>query len=527
MINDLIKTSYDKVPYQSNAFINASIDRMYVVAKSYGINATKPENARVLELGCAAGGNIIAQAIKHKSANFIGVDLATSQIQEGQKAINKLGLKNIELFSDDLANIARGGGVAKYGKFDYIIAHGIFSWVPDFVKKAIYEIGAKLLSDNGVQMISYNTYPGWKFKEITRDFMRFASKDIDFDKEPAQKLQCALNALKFEIGAYKTTTLSSPAHDYQILTRELKAHNNKKVQDNKNPSYIMHEYLEIYNCPSYLIDFVADANDLGLAYVEDMHLHFDYNEFSNAAVEEYAKLAWKNRIEKDQMFDFLNSTQFRHSLLTLKKNESKICLDHAKMQERIMDFHLCLSDKSEYLKERAKGLELEHLVRALYDAYPASISVREAIKLVPQNTLIGHIYDISAVTSSIFISYERLFDIKYEVNKSRLRQDFMPLVRYLANDKTQALCLGGYLNQSLRLNSTDYEIFTMLDGKNSKADIIKYLLKKCRMGNFAPSVQIDGKQMLLGKPSEQEAHFSSVVDNLIKGLELAYMFEKF
>ncbi len=110
MINDLIKTSYDKVPYQSNAFINASIDRMYVVTKSYGINATKPENARVLELGCAAGGNIIAQAIKHKSANFIGVDLATSQIQEGQKAINKLGLKNIELFSDDLANIARGGG---------------------------------------------------------------------------------------------------------------------------------------------------------------------------------------------------------------------------------------------------------------------------------------------------------------------------------------------------------------------------------------------------------------------------------
>lgn len=524
MINDLIKTTYDRVPYYSNAFINSSIDRMYVIANAFGIKATLPDNARVLELGCAAGANIIAQAIKHKNAKFIGVDLALSQIEHGKKAINKLGLKNIELFADDILNVARGGG-AKYGKFDYIIVHGIFSWVPDAVKKAIYEIGAKLLSQNGVQMISYNTYPGWKFKEITRDFMRFASKDVDYEKEPALKLQRALDALKFEIGAYKTTTLS-PEQDYQILTRELKAHNNKAVQNYKNPSYIMHEYLEIYNAPSYLIDFVADANDLGLAYIEDMSLHFDYNEFSNATIEEYARLAWQNRIEKDQMFDFINSTQFRHSLLTLKENEAKICLNHAKMQERIMDFHLSFTNKSEYLKQRSKGLELENLVNALYDAYPASISVHEAIKLVPKNTLIGHIHDIAAVSSSIRLSREQLFGIKYEANKSRLRKNFMPLVKYLANDDSGVLCLPTFLNAALRQSKLDYEIFTMLDGKNTKADIIKFLLKKCRTQNFTPSMQKDGKQVILSKASEQEAYFSKVLDELLRGLEETYMFEK-
>lgn len=111
MINDLIKTTYDRVPYYSNAFINSSIDRMYVIANAFGIEAALPDNARVLELGCAAGANIIAQAIKHKNAKFIGVDLAPSQVEHGQKAINKLGLKNIELFADDILNVARGGGV--------------------------------------------------------------------------------------------------------------------------------------------------------------------------------------------------------------------------------------------------------------------------------------------------------------------------------------------------------------------------------------------------------------------------------
>lgn len=523
MINDLIKTSYDKVPYQSNAYINSSIDRMYTIARTYGIKAKDPKNARVLELGCAAGGNIIGQAIKHPNAHFIGVDLAASQIDIGKKAIDKLGLKNIELMAGDILDVAKWGD--KYGKFDYIIVHGIFSWVPDFVKKAIYEVGANLLSQDGVQMISYNTYPGWKYKEITRDFMRFASKDIDYEKEPALKLQRAMDALKFEMGAYKTTKLDA-SQEYQILTRELKAQNIKFVQDLKDESYIMHEYLEIYNSPSYLIDFVADANDLGLAYIEDMAVHFDYSEFVNPTVEEYARLAWSERIQKDQMFDFLNATQFRHSLLTLKSNESKISTEHKDMQENIMDFHLSLMNKNEYLKERSKGLELEHLVRALYEAYPASISVRDALKLVPDGTLIGHIHDIAAASSALRLSNEPLYDIKYEVGKSRLRSDFAPLMRYLANYDQDTLCCPGYLNTSLRQSKSDYEVLVMLDGKRSKADIVKYLLEKCRKSNFAPSIQKDGKQVILAKPSEQETYFSSMLDELIEILRLNYMFER-
>ena len=169
MINDLIKGTYDSVTYHSNAYVHSSIDRMYMVARTYGIKAKDPKNARVLELGCAAGGNIIGQAIRHKDAHFIGVDLAASQVSIGKKAIDKLGLKNIELMAGDILDVAKWGD--KYGKFDYIIVHGIFSWVPDIVKKAIYEVGANLLSQDGVQMISYNVYPGWKYKEVTRDFM--------------------------------------------------------------------------------------------------------------------------------------------------------------------------------------------------------------------------------------------------------------------------------------------------------------------------------------------------------------------
>ena len=99
-------------------------------------------------------------------------------------------------------------------------------------------------------------------------------------------------------------------------------------------------------------------------------------------------------------------------------------------------------------------------------------------------------------------------------------------MRYLANYDQDTLCMPGYLNTSLRQSKSDYEVLVMLEGKRSKADIVKYLLEKCRKSNFAPSIQKDGKQVILAKPSEQEAYFSSMLDELIEILRLNYMFER-
>src|SRR5436309_1556438 len=81
--------------------------------------------ARVLELGCAAGGNIIPLAARNPNASFIGIDLSSAQVESGRARIAQLGLSNIELRCESFSDAA-----APDAAFDYIVCHGVYSWVP-------------------------------------------------------------------------------------------------------------------------------------------------------------------------------------------------------------------------------------------------------------------------------------------------------------------------------------------------------------------------------------------------------------
>lgn len=157
------ETTYDTVPYNSNPFAQSQPEQLAVVAKLFGLNPTLPFKARVLELGCSAGGNLIPLAARYTDAIFFGIDLSERQIAAGQETIDALGLKNIELRHADITSLRPGKQ-----KFDYIICHGVFSWVPVAVQDAIFKVIRENLAEQGVAYISYNTYPGWKMREIVR-----------------------------------------------------------------------------------------------------------------------------------------------------------------------------------------------------------------------------------------------------------------------------------------------------------------------------------------------------------------------
>lgn len=172
MINKDIKSTYDEHTYDSYSY-GQTLDYLYAVARLHGLAASDPYSSNILEIGCAMGGNIIGQAINHPNSNFIGIDLSSEQIAIGKRAIDGIGCTNIKLIEMDICNL-----VSEFkGKieFDYIICHGIYSWVPDFVRSAILDSCKELLSKNGVAFISYNCYPGWKYVEPLRDFMRFSA----------------------------------------------------------------------------------------------------------------------------------------------------------------------------------------------------------------------------------------------------------------------------------------------------------------------------------------------------------------
>ena len=196
--------SYEQLPYESNPFFESHPRRLQTIAYLAGLNPPALENCRVLELGCAGGGNLIPAAESLPHATFTGIDLAPNQIADGNKIIHAIGLKNIHLRALSLTDLP-----ADFGQFDYIIAHGLYSWVPPDVQHRILEICKTHLSPNGVAYISYNTYPGWRMREVMRELLLYGQAHLS-TITPLRKRLSRGRELKYSSASASVTGSTRP-----------------------------------------------------------------------------------------------------------------------------------------------------------------------------------------------------------------------------------------------------------------------------------------------------------------------------
>ena len=132
------ESSYDAVPYQPNPFPQSQPDRLAVVARLFGLQPALPSKANVLELGCASGDNLIPLAARYPDATLHGIDFSSRQVSAAQAQIAALAPRNIRIETGDIATFSPPE------KFDYIICHGVYSWVPEATRAAILRTGAAM-----------------------------------------------------------------------------------------------------------------------------------------------------------------------------------------------------------------------------------------------------------------------------------------------------------------------------------------------------------------------------------------------
>ena len=253
------------------------------------------ETCRVLELGCGNGSNLIAQAYILPKATFVGVDLGRGHIDDANAAATELGLTNVEFRQMDLMEMSE----ADFGKFDYITAHGLFSWVPDAVRDRTLGLFAELLELNGVGYLSYSAYPGAHEREIAQRAMRFASREID---EPNEKVAKALSFLRF--AAENTPNRGT---FQQTLANELKRHAVHTAAD------IFHDDLSDLNTPFYFHQFAEMLGEHGLQFLAEAELHaMGTNDLPGAARNFVDSL--DDVVEREQYLDLLRGRAFRQTL---------------------------------------------------------------------------------------------------------------------------------------------------------------------------------------------------------------------
>lgn len=308
---DELKNSYDSFLYVSKPFSSTNINNLQAKAKMYGLNPVPLKGARVLELGASCGGNIVPQALYYPETTFTGIDLSGVQVKHGNDIINSIGLKNVTLLEKDILDIDES-----FGTFDYIIVHGIWSWVPDVVKDKILSICNVNLSDNGIAYVSYNTYPGWKRLEQLRDIMLYSEKRAK-DQDLLERTLYTKSVLKMVADTMNIDDRSRAQSAYKI--------NNIHNVLNSNDYYVAHEYLEAFNDPVYVSDFIERARKQGCAYIGDEVLQRSFITWlADDVTNNIRTLSHDNYVDKEQFYDYVYDTQFRMSLLTKLPNEDKI-----------------------------------------------------------------------------------------------------------------------------------------------------------------------------------------------------------
>lgn len=287
---------YDELPYKSYPFATSHPDRLATIAALFGLKCAPIDRCRVLEMGCAAGGNIIPMAYGLPGSTFVGVELSARQAEEGRRTCAALGLRNIELMHKSIEDIG-----PEFGPFDYIIAHGVYSWVPAAVRDKIVSVCKSNLAKNGIAYISYNTFPGWHLPQALREMMLYHIAPYDDAKTRAAQARALLRFLR-------EAAESSDKPYSKLVIEEI----NDLVKETDD--YIYHDHLSKVNKPFYFYEFVRAAAGHGLQYLADANL-------SSVLVANFPeKIAAQLRtardiVQQEQYMDFLYNRRFRMTLL--------------------------------------------------------------------------------------------------------------------------------------------------------------------------------------------------------------------
>lgn len=408
--NQEITEAYDKRVYTSNAFPYSSPGHLRAAAHLWGLESVPLENARVLELGCAGGGNLLSFAVSYPQAHVVGVDLSSVQVEQGQQVVQALGLKNLHLHAMSLTDIT-----SDFGQFDYIIAHGVFSWVPPEVRLAMMRILHENLSPNGIGYISYNTYPGWKAGDIVRDAMLLHSHSAQTDDDKLAAAKAMLNLLSDGIAASNSLAPSLRGAVEQV----------RKQSD----YYIAHEYLEAFNNPCYLLEFVnlADQHELTHVGDADPHLEMSVTYEQNVQLNHSLVALGQPREMRQQYLDFSVGRNFRKSLVVHKNRADQIVISPD--LERLADLRWAghftevepeqntPKDKTTFRSHKNQPLYTSEaaviaVVKTLTQAWPTSLTFDTLLTQVRPNLPIEQAQDETAARKAVLGTLETLFRLK-------------------------------------------------------------------------------------------------------------------
>ena len=484
MTKDQAKEIYADLGYLSQPFPYASAPFLESYARLLGLSPASASTARILEIGSSYGGNLISQALFYPQATFTGLEIAPTQVSVGKTYIDQLGITNLDLLEGDVNE-----SHDYLGTYDYIIAHGFYSWVDEETKDNFLRLCKEHLAENGILYMSYNTYPGWHKMDSVRALLEFANKDIDTlnhreKVRHGKTVASKLGALMLEYDTVK----NQQGPFLQSLRQTLQ----------KQDCYVGHDHLEPVNTPVYFHQCIDHMTEHGFTYLCDCDLNLSFPDVYDETLRtKLQELAPHDPLSREQYIDFMLNTAFRKSLFTHKgatpKRITETSVTDADFQHSLEQFLFTLRIPSEHLEpifeDLAKRMD-SSAAKALVDLFQQEgphfyVKHNTLVTYTGEHTipdmclplfyqfLVEHIIQ-GGISLSVLETEHPFKHHIFEEKKSYIPERYIPFVEIMPQEGVNAYIYPGnrYNDPISDFNEEDLEFMKLLSKPTTKHDVM-------------------------------------------------------
>jgi SAM-dependent methyltransferase len=202
------------------------------------------------DLGCGQGVTANILAATHPRGAFHAIDAMPTHINHARRLAGEAAIPNVTYHCVDFAAALD----LELPLFDYIVAHGVYTWVDAANQRALRRFFDRRLKPGGLVYVSYNAMPGWArdlpFQRLVRELARGSSGDS------AARVDTALEIIR------ALATAEVPALAPSFIVGEL-----EQRPEDYTPAYLVHEFMPGAWQPLYVTEVRAAMKTIGLAPV--------------------------------------------------------------------------------------------------------------------------------------------------------------------------------------------------------------------------------------------------------------------
>jgi SAM-dependent methyltransferase len=205
-----------------------------------------------LELGCGSGLSTVVAAATNPLGRFIGIDINAEAIGQARALAQSADIlnANFHCLDFDQAFVAAEDQIPRC---DFLVVHGVYSWISPDSRAAVQEIVSHKLKSGGVLYVSYLSHPGSASFAAARRLMRMTAQN--HPGSCIDKVRAGLSLLQ--------RMAQAGAGYFQEHPRTLQ---DDRALDDANAAFLAHEYLNEHWDALHVADVMADFAAVGCEY---------------------------------------------------------------------------------------------------------------------------------------------------------------------------------------------------------------------------------------------------------------------